>query len=102
MKIQVSDSTTIQQNKQDITGSNRASETKRTLDVAGIEESIRIDEVSSSITYFGFAKIGSLTSSPVWKIKKMTVSGTVTAFTFANGSELYDQIFDDRASLTYT
>lgn len=65
-------------------------------------ELVLIDDTSSTVSYFGFAEIGSLTSEALWKIKKMTISGTVTSFYFADGNDNYDNIWDNRASLSYS
>lgn len=64
--------------------------------------STRVDEPSSSVTYVGKAAISSDTSDPVWQIFKMTVSGTQTIITFADGNNNFDNIWDNRASLTYS
>lgn len=63
--------------------------------------SVVIDEASDSVTYFGFAPSGALTSDALWKIKKMTVTGAITKIEFANGAASYNNVFDDRASLNY-
>lgn len=61
---------------------------------------VRIDDYSTaSITYIGKAKIGSATSSAVWKVKKMDET-TGTVITWA-GNGQYNQIWDNRTSLTY-
>ena len=65
-------------------------------------ESVYIDEASSTVTYFGYAAAGGSTSSAVWKIKKLTVSGTVTSILFADGNSNYDNIWNNRASLSYS
>jgi hypothetical protein len=52
--------------------------------------------------YLGSAVPGSSTASPVWQIKKITYDGNnnPTLIAVAGGAE-YNQIWDDRASLTY-
>lgn len=60
-----------------------------------------MDEVSATVTYVGEAIVGSLTSQAVWKIKKLTVSGTITSVQYADGDSTFDNIWDDRVSLTY-
>lgn len=62
----------------------------------------RIDEPSASVTYIGKAQFTASESLAVWQIKKMTVSGTVTSITWADGDEAFDNIWANRASLTYT
>jgi hypothetical protein len=65
-------------------------------------EKTLIDEASSTITYVGKAAIGSATSAASWKIKKIETTGTITAITFAGGSGNYTNIWDNRASLSYS
>lgn len=61
----------------------------------------RIDEVSASVTYIGKAIPGSTTAEAVWSIQKMVVTGTETSFEWADGNPLFDNIWDNRAGLTY-
>lgn len=63
--------------------------------------STRIDDAPAGITYVGFAPVGSSESDPVWQIKKITESGTVTKVEFAEGETTFDKIWNNRASLTY-
>lgn len=72
---------------------------KYTQDVANLT---KIDEVDANTTYIGKASHGAATSSAVWQIKKITVSGTLTTIAYANGSDNYNQIFDNRTSLSYS
>lgn len=65
------------------------------------EQSTRIDEASSSVSYFGFAQIGASESSSVWKIKRLTISGSITKIEYADGNINYDNNWSNRASLTY-
>ena len=60
-----------------------------------------IDEVSSTVTYIGSAAPGSVTSSAVWRIKKISVSGTVTSIEYADSDELFDNIWYNRGSISY-
>lgn len=70
------------------------------LSGTGPEKMIILDEASSTITYVGYADIGSLTSGAIWKIKRLdSTSGLVVRF--ADGNANYDNVWDNRASLTY-
>lgn len=62
----------------------------------------RIDEVSTSVSYIGWAVPGTLDAAATWRIMRMTLTGTVTAIEWADGDEDFDNIWDDRASLTYS
>ena len=72
------------------------------IETHSVNELSYIDEVSSSVSYFGFAPAGSAEGSALWKIKKLTVSGTVTKVQFADGNALYDNVWNNRASLSYS
>jgi len=61
-----------------------------------------IDEVDANTTYIGFAPFGTATSAASWQIFKISVSGTVTTTTYADGNDNFDNIWDNRASLTYS
>ena len=61
-----------------------------------------IDEVSSTLTYIGFAPPGSSESNPIWKIYRASVSGTITKVEYANGNSGYLNIWANRASITYS
>lgn len=63
---------------------------------------VQIDVVSSSVTYVGKAVIATATSAASWQVKKISVSGTVTSITWAGGANSFNQIWDNRASLSYS
>lgn len=54
-----------------------------------------------SAGYIGYAAPGSLTSAAKWQICKLDSSSGV-ALTYANGSGNYNQVWDNRASLSYS
>ena len=60
-----------------------------------------IDEASATVTYIGFAIPGSIESDPVWLIKKLVESGTVTKTYLADGNQNFDNVWSNRASLNY-
>lgn len=60
-----------------------------------------IDESTEDIIYIGYAKRGSLTTDPVWKIKKIETNAGITTIGFVNGIVNYNFIWDDRATYTY-
>jgi len=68
----------------------------------GLEETLKLDVVSATITYIGTAPPGTLTSVGIWKIKRLT-----TAADGDIGIEWADfgrntQIWDNRAGLSYS
>lgn len=72
------------------------------LIVQNTPNTVFIDEASSSITYIGEASPGTSTSEDLWRIKKLEESGTVTSILMADGNDLFDNSWDDRASLSYS
>jgi len=65
-------------------------------------KTLAVDEISSALTYLGFAKPGTGTDEAKWQIRRITKTGTVTVFEFADGNDRYDNVWDDRTSLTYS
>ena len=61
-----------------------------------------IDEVSTNLTYIGFAKLGTLDSSSHWQIFRIQKTGTQTYIQYANGNDEFSNVWNDRATLTYT
>lgn len=63
----------------------------------------RTDFVGDDIIYRGEAVVGSVESSPVWRIRKIFigVDGDVTE-TWVNGDALYDKKWSDRLTLNYS
>lgn len=64
---------------------------------------VRVAEKSgdTNITYVGDAKVGTASSAAEWRIMEIDeTSGTV--ITWADGDEKYDNIWDNRESLTYS
>ena len=61
------------------------------------------DFVSDTLIYRGDATVGSATSSPLWRIRKLDIGpdGDVSE-TWADGDANFNNIWDDRASLTYS
>lgn len=65
----------------------------------------KLDDVSTSnITYVGKAAIGSSGASAVWRIMKIDESGTPTtlSITWADSNSNFDNVWDNRTSLTYS
>ena len=65
-------------------------------------KTIRLDEVDLTTTYIGEANVNSLETAPVWRIKKMTIVGDVTSIIFADGNSMYDNIWTNRLTITYS
>lgn len=71
-------------------------------------ETLLTDEASTTVTYIGYAmNAGADPAAPVWAIMKITASSAtppvgVTTYLWATGvPELFSNVWDNRASLTY-
>lgn len=69
--------------------------------ILGQNLAVRIDD-QTSVVYIGTAPIGSATSDPVWSIKRISISGGSTVIDWANSTDLSTNIWDNRASLSYS
>ena len=63
---------------------------------------VKIDMVDANTTYIGKAEHGTATSQAKWQILKVLVSGTVTTFSYAGGDDTFNNIWDNRTSLSYS
>lgn len=61
----------------------------------------RIDQVSATLIYIGNAEKTALTSQAVWRISRIDTS-TGIVIEYANGNGNYDNIWNNRLSLTYS
>lgn len=75
---------------------------RRIWDVSPGTYSTRVDEPSSTVTYVGESHTGTAAAAAGWRIKRMTISGTTTNIEWADGDDNFDNIWDDRASLSYS
>ena len=73
--------------------------TLETISFGGFKFTLHLDTVGD-IDYIGEASIGTLTSAASWRIKKVD-STTGTVITWA-GTGAFDQIWDNRVSLSYS
>jgi len=83
-------------------------ENKKFVEMAGGKSGIVIGSAvellktddTGTLTYVGNAVTGTATSAAAWKIKEITnASGDIV---WADGDGLYNNVWDNRASLTYT
>ena len=62
----------------------------------------KIDEVSDSLVYVGYVlTLGASSAASIWKIKRIQKTGTVWEIMYADGDDLYDNVWSNRASLVY-
>lgn len=64
-------------------------------------QAVRIDDSSvGGVTFIGKANIGSATSAAAWQIQKLDESAGLVK-TWADGDASFNNVWDDRTSLTY-
>lgn len=61
------------------------------------------DSATPTFAYLGKAQVGTLTSAAAWQVQKLTfgADGDVD-ITWADGNAAFDNIWDNRASLSYS
>lgn len=69
------------------------------IDLTTKDKALRVDTSSASFLYAGEALVGTLDASALWKIKKIDLTSGLVSIKYASSN--YDQIWDNRASLTY-
>ena len=62
---------------------------------------LQVDSVGTT-TYLGYAQAGTTTSAGTWAIKRIIETGQDVSITWADGNKDYDNIWDDRLTLTYS
>lgn len=67
-----------------------------------VPQAIRLHEVDAATTFIGKGKPGSGDSAAVWQIQRLTVVGMVILVEWAEGDDEFDNVWDDRASLSYS
>jgi hypothetical protein len=63
---------------------------------------VAVDEVNKNLSYIGKSVIGSSQAGAVWQISRLQTTGTVTLLQYADGDNSFDNIWNNRASLTYS
>lgn len=79
--------------------------TKRGLDVIAAGSSgfaTRIDDAGSGVTYVGKAVPGTATATAAWQVQKILEATGDTTITWADGNDSFDNVWNDRASLSYS
>lgn len=61
-----------------------------------------LDDDGAGTVYTGYALRGAANSDAAWFIMRQVTTGTVTEIRFAANPFDFTQVWDDRASLTYT
>ena len=63
---------------------------------------LRIDEVSAAVTYLGYGRPGSASGDPVWRIIRLTKTGSETVIEYVDGNTEFISIWSNRAALSYS
>ena len=66
-----------------------------------VELTLRLDAVGTT-TYIGDAKPATATSAATWRIKRMVETGPDLEILWADGDANFDNVWDDRAGLSYS
>ncbi len=62
-----------------------------------------VDVASATINYVGKAPIGTTSATAGWQIQKLTIDANGgVSIKWADGNDDYDNIWDDRAALSYS
>ena len=72
------------------------------LELATMQTALQYDYIDATTSYRGEAVPGSLTSDPLWRVQRITITGDDLVIGWADGSSDFTQIWDDRLSLTYS
>mgnify|MGYP001570753858 CR=1 FL=1 len=64
----------------------------------------RVEYASATVQYVGYASPGSLTSASVWQIRRLTYDDRrrLTTVEFADGNANRDNVWENRATLSYS
>lgn len=88
--------TVVNSNRKLYINSDGSINTRKVADI------ILVDESSSTVTYIGFASPGTATSESYWRIMKVDSSSNPTQILYAGGDAGYKNVWNDRASLSYS
>jgi hypothetical protein len=61
-----------------------------------------LDEQEGGVTYVGKAPPKSPTASPVWQIKRVLVVDGLLTLEYADGNDLFDNVWDNREAISYS
>jgi hypothetical protein len=70
-------------------------------DISAKRLTVRLDQVSDTLFYVGKALIGSVDSDSLWQIVRYTQTGSILKSEYANGGEGFNEVWNDRTTLTY-
>lgn len=62
---------------------------------------VALDDLGN-VVYFGQARLAANTGDAVWQIRRITTVGGLTTIEWADGNDRYDNVWNNRASLSYS
>ena len=66
------------------------------------QHSLRLDQATATTLYIGEASFGSLDGNAVWRIRRFVTVGAESTMLYADGDDLYDNVWTNRAALSYS
>lgn len=73
-----------------------------TLDSKIFFEPVLVDESNPNIIYKGFASPAAKVEDAVWSIQKISNIGDVCSYQWADGNKNFDNVWNNRAALSYS
>ncbi len=67
-----------------------------------IRRQVKFDGDSATVQYIGESSFGTATSSPTWRISRLSYVGSSFTLEYADSNDNFDNIWDNRASLSYS
>lgn len=89
-------------NKHSLDVSLKSAATSVTIGTTSAGEALLLDEPVAGTTYLCKAPPGTLTSAAAWQVERLTETGTTLRREWADGNNSYDNICDNRLSLSYS
>lgn len=63
---------------------------------------LRLDDASATVSYVGESAMGVSESAAFWRIKRLTTTGSILDIKWADGNAEFDNVWTNRASLSYS
>ena len=63
---------------------------------------MQVDFVGETVIYHGWAEVGTGTDSALWRLRRVTFTDEDVAVEWADGDVRFDNVWDNRASLSYS
>ena len=67
-----------------------------------IRRQVKFDGEDPSVSYIGETNFGTATSSPTWRIFRLVYSSKSFTLQYADGDDEFNNVWDDRLTLSYS